>query len=144
VVVELETVMAIDVAAILGVKIAEDRPERVRMNSGSDVGNHPPAKSSNTVKALIAQSGKHSFPPISPPSRRPGGNFRQPAPGRWPIPAISARHIFFGKYVKNGGSWFDSLGHHGFISIIYFTVYQAAAEEVDKKMADREPGQRSG
>jgi hypothetical protein len=53
VVVELETVMTIYVAAILGVKIAENWPERVRMNSGSEVGDHPAAKSPNAVKTLI-------------------------------------------------------------------------------------------
>jgi hypothetical protein len=64
VVVELETVVAIDVAAILGVKIAENRSELVWMNSGSEVGNHPSAKSANAVKTLIVQDSRHGRPPV--------------------------------------------------------------------------------
>ena len=63
-VVELETIVAIYVAAILGVKIAENWPERVRMNSGSEVGDHPATKSPNAVKTLIVQSSEHGWPPV--------------------------------------------------------------------------------
>jgi hypothetical protein len=63
VVVELETVVAIYVAAILGVKIAENWPERARMNSGSEVGDHPATKSPNAIKTLIVGS-KHGWPPV--------------------------------------------------------------------------------
>jgi hypothetical protein len=64
VVVELETVVAIYVAAILGVKIAKNWPELVRMNSGSEVGDHPAAKSPNAVKTLIVQGSEHGWPPV--------------------------------------------------------------------------------
>jgi hypothetical protein len=64
VVVELETVVAVYVAAILGVKIAKNWPELVRMNSGSEVGDHPAAKSPNAVKTLIVQGSEHGRPPV--------------------------------------------------------------------------------
>jgi hypothetical protein len=63
VVVELETIVAINIAAILGVKITEDRPERVRLNSGSEVGDHPAAKSPNAIKTLIVRS-EHGWVPV--------------------------------------------------------------------------------
>jgi hypothetical protein len=92
VVVELETVMAIYVAAILGVKIAEDWSELVRMNSGSEVGDHPAPKGPDAVKALVVD-GKHGFPPRSPLARRLSGDLRRLAPDackyrrfRLPIP----------------------------------------------------------
>jgi hypothetical protein len=64
VVVELETVVAVYVAAILGVKIAKNWPELVRMNSGSEVGDHPAVKSPNAVKTLIVQGSEHGRPPV--------------------------------------------------------------------------------
>jgi hypothetical protein len=64
VVVELEAVVAIYVAAILSVKIAENWPELVWTNSGGEVGNHPASKSSNAVKALIVQDSRHGRPPV--------------------------------------------------------------------------------
>jgi hypothetical protein len=64
VVVELETIVAIYIAAILGVKIAENWPERVRMYSGSEVGDHPAAKCPNAVKTLIVQGSGHGWPPV--------------------------------------------------------------------------------
>jgi hypothetical protein len=64
VVVELETVVAIYVAAILGVKIAKNWPELVRMYTGSEVGDHPAANSPNAVKTLIGQSSEHGWPPV--------------------------------------------------------------------------------
>jgi hypothetical protein len=64
VVVELEAVVAIYVAAILSVKIAENWPELVWMNSGGEVGNHPASKSPNAVKTLIVQDSRHGRPPV--------------------------------------------------------------------------------
>jgi len=65
VVVELETVVAIDVALILGIEIADDWPELVWMNSRSEVGDHPAPKGPNAIKALIVHGIKHNFPPKS-------------------------------------------------------------------------------
>jgi hypothetical protein len=62
VVVELETVVAVYIAAVLGIKITENWPERVRLNSGSEIGDHPAAKSPNAVKTLVAGS-EHGWPP---------------------------------------------------------------------------------
>jgi hypothetical protein len=63
VVIELETIVAIYIAAILGVKITENWPERVRLNPGSEVGDHPAAKSANAIKTLVAGS-EHDRPPV--------------------------------------------------------------------------------
>jgi hypothetical protein len=60
----LVTVVAVNVAAILGVEIADDWPELIGMNSRSDIGNHPALKGSNTIKVFIAHSIKHNFPPM--------------------------------------------------------------------------------
>jgi hypothetical protein len=62
VVIELETIVAIYIAAILGVKITENWPESIRLNPGSEVGDHPAAKSANAIKTLVAGS-EHGWPP---------------------------------------------------------------------------------
>jgi len=80
VVVELETIVAIDIAAILGIKIAEDWSELIRMNPGSKVGDDPAAKSANAVKTLILQGSEHGFPPGSALAGRIARDLRQLAP----------------------------------------------------------------
>jgi len=63
VIVKLKAIVAIDVAAIFGVKVAEDRPERVWMDSGSEVRDYPAAQSPKAVKALVVQAREHNLPP---------------------------------------------------------------------------------
>jgi len=81
VVVKLKAIVAIDVAAIFGVKVAEDRPERVWMDSGSEVGDYPAAQSPKAVKALVVQAREHNLPPRSPPPKQRGGDLQRWIPG---------------------------------------------------------------